>query len=248
MKNISCSPIIVDGGAKCFAGLTTSLSPKRPRGFCLSACARNAGSLSRMQMKGCSICKTCSAGTAGPQAGHLHKNSRYRKKRFSTTFLYLGAACKRHPFLRENALPKKNVETGNRPVSFLCRYRRESCHGKMFLPSAMSHVLLIRKTKRAMPGTATDRRGGGKGGRAQHSPRHTRNAADSFHAKSIPILLLSLSEVNTLIAKIGLIRFTGFFGWVFAQLVELYYFYSVTRNPAVIRRWWRDITIFTRND
>lgn len=103
------------------------------------------------------------------------------------------------------------------------------------------------KTKRAMPGTA------------QVAVAEAKAVAHNIHraiegkpqipfAPKTAYLFVIPVGGKYAIAKIGPVRFSGFSGWVFAQLIELYYFYSVTRDPAVIRRWWRDIKIFTRND
>ncbi len=103
------------------------------------------------------------------------------------------------------------------------------------------------KTKRAMPSTAQVAAAEGKA--VAHNIYRAIEGKPQipFTPKAAYLFVIPVGGKYA-IAKIGPIRFSGFSGWVFAQLVELYYFYSVTRNPAVIRRWWRGITIFTRND
>ncbi len=51
------------------------------------------------------------------------------------------------------------------------------------------------------------------------------------------------------IAQIGPLRMNGFFGWVFHELIELYYLWSVTNdNWKAVQRWWRGVEIFSKND
>ncbi|MCR4323066.1 MAG: FAD-dependent oxidoreductase [Candidatus Azambacteria bacterium] len=103
------------------------------------------------------------------------------------------------------------------------------------------------KTKRAMPGTAQVAVAEAKAVAYNIHQSIEGKPQAPFVPKSSYLFVIPVGGKYA-IAKIGPLRFSGFSGWVFAQLVELYYFYSVTRNPAIIRRWWRDIKIFTRND
>lgn len=51
------------------------------------------------------------------------------------------------------------------------------------------------------------------------------------------------------IAQIGPLRINGFFGWAFHEIIELYYLWSVTNNNwTAIKRWWRGLEIFSKND
>lgn len=103
------------------------------------------------------------------------------------------------------------------------------------------------KTKRAMPGTAQVAVAEGKAVAYNIHRAIEGKPQVPFTPKAAYPFVIPIGGKYA-IAKIGPVRFSGFSGWVFAQFVELYYFYSVTRNPAVIHRWWRDIKIFTRND
>lgn len=103
------------------------------------------------------------------------------------------------------------------------------------------------KTKRAMPGTAQVAVAEGKAVAYNIHRAIEGKPQIPFTPKTAYPFVIPVGGKYA-IAKIGRVRFSGFSGWVFAQLVELYYFYSVTRDPAVVGRWWRDIKIFTRND
>jgi len=50
------------------------------------------------------------------------------------------------------------------------------------------------------------------------------------------------------ITKIGPFLFSGFFGWILKQFIELYYLYSITGRYSIIFKWWRGIKIFSKND
>lgn len=51
------------------------------------------------------------------------------------------------------------------------------------------------------------------------------------------------------IAHIGPLRLHGFLAWAFHELIELYYLWSITNdNWKAVKRWWRGIEIFSKND
>lgn len=51
------------------------------------------------------------------------------------------------------------------------------------------------------------------------------------------------------LAKIGPVRLKGVLGWIFHELVELYYLWSTTHNHwKAFMRWWKGLEIFSKND
>jgi len=50
------------------------------------------------------------------------------------------------------------------------------------------------------------------------------------------------------ICKFGSLTISGFPGWIFKQLIELYYLFSITDDWAAFWRWARGVGIFVKND
>lgn len=51
------------------------------------------------------------------------------------------------------------------------------------------------------------------------------------------------------VGKIGPFKIEGLLAWVFHELVELYYLWSITNdNWKALKRWWRGLEIFSKND
>ena len=50
------------------------------------------------------------------------------------------------------------------------------------------------------------------------------------------------------ICKFGSLTISGFPGWIFKQLIELYYLFSITDNWVAFWRWARGVGIFVKND
>ncbi len=50
------------------------------------------------------------------------------------------------------------------------------------------------------------------------------------------------------ITKWGPFVFSGFFGWIAKQFIELYYLWSITQKPSVLFVWLKGIRIFSKND
>jgi NADH dehydrogenase len=50
------------------------------------------------------------------------------------------------------------------------------------------------------------------------------------------------------IAQIGPFRLFGLSAWVLKHLVELHHFLYIHPGPSALRRWWRSLEIYSRND
>ena len=246
-KNISCSPIIVDGGAHVLPGFDDFTVAKATARLLSVGVRTKCGFVITHADEKAVYVKP--APPAPPAAGSTPPQEQPVQEEALLYDLFIwGGGVQAASIPSGECLTKEKRGRLETDQCLSCAATGENlAMAKNVFAIGDVACFIDPKTKRAMPGTA------------QIAVAEAKAVAHNIHRAiqgmpqipftpkaSYPFVIPIGGKYA--IAKIGPIRFTGFFGWVFAQLVELYYFYSVTRNPAVIRRWWRDITLFTRND
>ncbi|MBI5913659.1 FAD-dependent oxidoreductase [Candidatus Azambacteria bacterium] len=246
-KNISCSPIIVDGGAHVLAGFDDFTVTKATARLLSVGVRIKCGFVIAHADEKAVYVKPApppppAAGSAAPQEQPATEEA------LPYDLFIWGGGVQAASVPSGDCLIKEKrgrIETNQ---CLVCTPTGENLEitKKVF---AIGDVACFTdpKTKRAMPGTAQVAAAEGKAvAHNIHQAIEGKPQIPFVPKASYPFVIPVGGKYA--IAKIGPVRFSGFSGWIFAQLVELYYFYSVTRDLGVIRRWWRDIKIFTRND
>lgn len=246
-KNISCSPIIVDGSAHVLPGFDDFTVTKATARL-LSVGVRIKGGfvITHADEKAVYVKP---APPAPPAAGTPAQEQQTTPEEMLSYDLFIwGGGVQAASVPSGDCLAKEKRGRMETDQCLACAATGEHLEmAKNVFAIGDVACFIDPKTKRAMPGTAQVATAEGKAV-AQNIHRAIEGKPQiPFTPKPAYPFAIPVGGKYA-IAKIGRVRFSGFSGWVFAQLIELYYFYSVTRDPTVIRRWWRDIKIFTRND